>query len=280
MDSIWIMLTGILVAVNCSLLGVFLLLRKMTMIGDAIAHAVLPGIVLAYFVTQSKGGVVVLAGAALFGIITTLLIELFHKQLRLQTDAAIGMVFTVLFSVGVILISLFANQVELDQECVLYGEIAYVGLDTWYDVPRSIWLLGGLLIVVVNFVIFGYRPLWASTFDATFATLTGVSVLFWHYALMSLVSVTTVFAFESVGAILVVAFLIGPAATAYLVAKNLKQMLLGAVLAGLGAVIGGFYLAVWCNSSLAASMATFVGIEFLAVLLFKKIRMASATSAV
>nr|WP_317170087.1 metal ABC transporter permease [Rhodocytophaga rosea] len=126
MNAFWIILAGSLVAVCCSLLGCYLILRKMAMVGDAISHAVLPGIVLAFLFTGSRDSVPMLLGAGILGVLCTFLIEFFHTKARLQTDASIGVTFTWLFALGVILITVFAGQVDLDQDCVLYGEIAYI----------------------------------------------------------------------------------------------------------------------------------------------------------
>lgn len=274
MDDFWIILTGILVASSCALLGCFLLLRKMTMVGDAISHAVLPGIVLAYLVAQSRASVFMLIGAALFGVLTTVLIELLHKNGKLQIDASIGVSFTWLFAIGVILITFFAGQVDLDQDCVLYGEIAYVPLDVWISSngsnlgPISVWLMGANLLIVLAFIILGYKGLLLTSFDPVLAAAMGISTAFWHYALMGAVSLTTVFAFESVGAILVVAFLIGPAATAYLLTENLQKMLILSVVCGIIGALGGYALAVWIDGSIAGAMAAVIGIEFMLVFLF------------
>ena len=274
MDDFWIILTGILVASSCALLGCFLLLRKMTMVGDAISHAVLPGIVLAYLVSQSRASVTMLVGAALFGVLTTVLIEVLHKNGKLQADASIGVSFTWLFAIGVILISYFAGQVDLDQDCVLYGEIAYVPLDVWIANngdnlgPISVWLMGINLLLVVLLIIIGYKGLLLTSFDPVMAATMGISTAIWHYVLMGAVSLTTVFAFESVGAILVVAFLIGPAATAYLMTENLKSMLLLSVVFGIIAAVGGYWLAVWIDGSIAGAMAAVIGLEFMLVFLF------------
>ncbi|MEM6262562.1 MAG: metal ABC transporter permease [Bacteroidota bacterium] len=276
MDSFWIILTGILVAASTSLLGSFLLLRKMTMVGDAISHAVLPGIVLAYLVSQSRASWIMLAGAALFGILTTLLIEVLHKRAKLQSDAAIGISFTWLFAIGVILISLFAGQVDLDQDCVLYGEIAYVPLDIWLLSngmnlgPITVWRLSFLLILVIVFVVLAYKPLLVTSFDPVFSAAVGISTVFWHYALMSLVSLATVLSFESVGAILVIAFLVGPAATAYLLTENLIRMLVLSVVMGIIAAITGYGLAVFIDGSIAGGMAVAIGAEFLLALAYSK----------
>jgi len=274
MDDFWIILTGALVASSCAILGCFLLLRKMTMVGDAISHAVLPGIVLAYLVAQSRASVPMLIGAALFGVLTTVLIEVLHKNGKLQVDAAIGVSFTWLFAIGVILITFYASKVDLDQDCVLYGEIAYVPLDVWLTKngsnlgPISVWLMGVNLLLVLAFVIIGYKGLLITSFDPLLAATVGISTALWHYALMGAVSLTTVLSFESVGAILVVAFLIGPPATAYLLTENLKRMIIISVGLGILAAIGGYMLAVWIDGSIAGAMATFIGIEFLLVFLF------------
>lgn len=272
MDAFWIILTGSLVAACCGLLGCFLLLRKMSMIGDAISHAVLPGIVIAYLITDSRASFPMLIGAAIFGVITTVLIEFLSKLGNLQEDAAIGVSFTWLFSIGVILISFFAGQVDLDQECVLYGEIAYVPLqsiilDNGLNLgPEAVWLLGFNLIVVVAVIVFGYKGLLITSFDHLLAASLGISTVFWHYLLMSLVSLTTVFSFESVGAIMVVAFLIGPPAIAYLFTDRLPQMLFISVIAGVISSITGYGLAVWINASVSGAMATMIGVQFILAL--------------
>jgi len=275
MDSFWIILTGCLLAACCALPGCFLLLRKMSMVGDAISHAVLPGIVIAYLLADSRASVPMLIGAAVMGLFTTFLIELLHAKGRLQSDASIGVSFTFLFSIGVILITLFADQVDLDQECVLYGEIAYVPLDTWLlqdgtDLgPVSVWLLSANLLLLAMLIYKGYKGLLITSFDPTYAATLGISTAFWHYGLMGMVSVTTVFAFESVGAILVVAFLTGPPAIARLLTDNLPKMLLLAIAAGILAAIGGYYLAALLNGSITGAMAMVIGLEFIAALIWQ-----------
>lgn len=274
MDTFWIILTGSLVAACCALPGCFLLLRKMSMAGDAISHAVLPGIVVAYLFSGSRASLPMLTGAALTGLLATFIIELLHKKGRLQSDASIGISFTLLFSIGVILITGFADQVDLDQECVLYGEIAYVPLEVWLLEdgrsmgPVTIWLLAGNLLLLLAFIVFGYKGLFVTSFDPSYATALGISTTFWHYALMGAVSLTTVFSFEAVGAILVVAFLVGPPAVARLLTQNLREMLLLSVLAGVLAAIAGYYLAAWLDGSIAGAMAIAIGVEFVIALVW------------
>tara|TARA_B100000809_G_scaffold246320_1_gene274181 strand:+ start:2485 stop:3351 length:867 start_codon:yes stop_codon:yes gene_type:complete len=274
MSDFWIILTGCLAAVSCGLLGCFLILRKMAMIGDAISHAVLPGIVIAFLFSGSLDSVPMLIGASAFGLLTTYLIELFNKKGGLQKDASIGITFTWLFAVGVILISLYADNVHIDQDCVLFGEIAYVALEPLtsfipgISAPNTVWILAIVMILIIALIIFGYKGLFLTTFDPSFAATIGVSTVVWHYLLMSAVSITTVVSFESVGAILVVALLIAPAATAYLLTDQLPKMLIIAALTGILASIGGYYLAVWLDASVSAAIATVLGIEFTLAFLF------------
>lgn len=274
-DSFYIILTGSLVAICCALLGSFLVLRKMSMVGDAISHAVLPGLVIAYLVSGSRASFPMLIGAALFGILTTLIIEIFQKKFRLQVDASIGVTFTALFAIGVIMISSLTGKVDLDQDCVLHGEIAYVPLDLWFTKsglnmgPHTLWIIGTAFLIILTFVVVGFRGLKITTFDENYAKSLGISTVFWHYALMSMVSLTTVVSFEAVGAILVVAFFIIPPATAYLWTNDLKKMILLACLIGIASAILGYYLAASINGSIAGAMATVAGFIFLFSFIFK-----------
>lgn len=268
MASFYIILTASIIAVSCGLLGVYLILRKMAMVGDAISHAVLPGIVIAFLISGSRDNLPMLIGAAVVGVLTTVFIELLHKKANLQEDASIGITFTWLFALGVILISALTGQVDLDQECVLYGEIAYVPLDPiLLDSgaslgPRALWISGGVLVLIISAIIAGYKGLLITTFNPDYAAALGISTAFWHFAFMGLVSLTTVVSFESVGAILVVALLIAPAAAAYLVTENLKSLLLLTSLYGIITAVGGYYLALWLDGSIAGAMATFAGVIF------------------
>jgi manganese/zinc/iron transport system permease protein len=266
------------VATCCSLLGCYLILRRMAMVGDAISHAVLPGIVIAFLFTGSRESVPMLVGAGLLGVLTTFLIEFFHRYARVQADASIGVTFTWLFAIGIILISVFAGQVDLDQDCVLYGEIAYVPLDLWITEgglslgPRTVWTLAVITLLIILFIVLGYKELFLTTFDPAYAAAIGISTSVWYYSLMTAVSITTVASFESVGAILVVALLVAPPATAYLLTDNFKRMLLLSVLVGILASVGGYYLAVWIDGSIAGAIATVTGIEFMLAFLLSPAR--------
>ena len=265
MEIFVVLLAGSLVAVSNALLGCWLVLRKNVLVGDAIAHAVLPGIVLAYWFTQNRASGYMLIGAAVFGVLITWLIETLQRKATMQQDAAIGLSFTFLFALGVILVAWIGNKVDLDQDCVLYGDLAYMQLDA-----RPIWRLLGLFVGVCGFLWVAHRGLWATTFDATYSASIGISTAFWHYSLMSAVSFSTVFSFEAVGAVLVVAFLVVPPASAYLITEKLPQMLAFSVIFALVAVILGYIIAVQLDASFAGTMATVVGGEFLLVFLYTR----------
>lgn len=272
MNSLYIILTASLVAIPCAILGSFLILRRTVMIGDAISHAVLPGIVITYMMTQSLDSIAMLFGASAIGLLTTLLVEFFSKKGGLQEDAAIGVTFTWLFAIGVILISVYTNA-DLDQECVLYGKIDHVALDLWiigdgYTLgPKALWFLFFVTLVVVLFVWLGFKKLFITTFDPAFAGAIGISIAFWHYALMSLVSFTTVASFHSVGAILVIAFLVIPSATAYLLTDNLVKMIVLSCFFGiLSALIGTFISGKIAGLSTTGTISTCALLFFLLTL--------------
>jgi manganese/zinc/iron transport system permease protein len=214
-----------------------------------------------------------LLGASIMGIFTTAIIEFFSKKIKLQTDASIGITFTFLFALGVILITAFLGQVDLDQECILYGEIAFVPLDTFIREgvsygPKSVWLLGVNFLLILLVVTKGFKAFQLISFNNSFAQSIGLNTTKWHYILMGLTSVTTVFSFEQVGAILVVAFLIIPPATAYLLSKQLKQVLYLAALFGCSSSILGYFFAMHFNASVSGSMGVIAGCQFLLVFFY------------
>ncbi len=274
MIEFWVVLTGLLVGITCGIAGVFLILRKMSMIADAISHTVLFGIVMAYIITQTLNGFWMLVGAAIAGILTAYLVQLLHSS-GIQEDAAIGVVFTSLFAAGVLLITLFAGNVHLDVEHVLMGEIAFVPWDRWtlfsITMPKAVWMLLLVFIINIGFLLLFFKEMKLATFDPVYAATIGIPVVFLHYGFMTSISFTTVAAFDSVGAILVVAMLIGPAATAYLFSKTIKQMFIFSMLFGAGTSIVGYYLAKYWDTSIAGMMAATVGILFVFTLLSQKI---------
>lgn len=268
-----IVLTGVLVAMSCALVGSFLVLRRLSLVGDAISHTVLLGIVIGALITGGISGLPTLLGATVVGLLTVALVEVLSRSGLVKEDAAIGLVFPALFALGVVLVSRYAGNVHLDVEHVLYGEIAYVPFDTLviggYDLgPRALWVLGGIALVDLLFVVLFYKELKLATFDTGLAAALGFSPVLVHYCLMGVVSLTTVGAFDAVGAILVVAFLIVPPSTAYLLTDRLPVMLGLAVFAGALSAAGGYLVARWLDASIAGAMATVAGVLFALAFLF------------
>lgn len=272
MSDFWILFTGMLVASCSGILGAFLVLRKMAMIGDAISHSVMPGIVIAFLLSGSRDSLLMMVAAMACGLFAVFLIQLFQNK-GVQADASIGVVFTALFAIGVLLVSLFARQVHLDQDAILYGEIAYVHWNTWVvngvDLgPKAVWLLGVTLIIIVTVISLFYKQFKLCSFDPALAAACGIPVALFHYLLMGMVSMATVSSFESVGAILVVGMLIIPAATAYLLTDRLGRMIMLSVGVGILSVFGGYGAAVMLDASIAGCIVCAAAVLFALAFLF------------
>ncbi|HBR53810.1 MAG TPA: metal ABC transporter permease [Flavobacteriaceae bacterium] len=271
--QIEIQLIAAIVAIACAIPGVFLVLRKMALISDAISHSILPGIVLGFFITHDLNSPLLILLAALSGVITVILVEAIQKTGLVKEDTAIGLVFPALFSIGVILIAKNANDVHLDVDAVLLGELAFAPFDRLLlggiDMgPKSLWIMGIILVAIIALLLLFYKELKVSTFDIGLSSALGISPVIMHYGLMSVSSVTIVGAFDAVGAILVVALMIAPAATAYLLTSDLKKMLLLSVFIGVFSAIAGYWMANLLDASISGSMTTMLGIVFLGVYLF------------
>jgi manganese/zinc/iron transport system permease protein len=266
--QIEIQLIAVVVAVACALPGVFLILRRLALLSDAISHSILLGIVLAFFLVQDLASPVLMLAATATGVLTVALIEALSRSRLVKTDAAIGLVFPLLFSVGIILISRYAGGVHLDTDAVLLGELAFAPFNRLElfgaDIgPKSLWVMGGILLLNVAFIALFYKELKLATFDAALAASLGFSPVLIHYSLMSLVSVTAVGAFDAVGSILVVAIMIAPPATAYLLTDRLSRMLWLSALIAAAAAISGYWIAHFLDTSIAGSIATMTGVLFL-----------------
>lgn len=269
--SLEIQIIAALVAMACSLLGVFLILRKMVMMSDAIGHAILPGIVMAFLLTGTLNSPWLILGAALSGMATVVLVEMVRNTGLLKEDAAIGIVFPALFSIGVVLIARFAGDVHLDVDAVLLGELAFAPFDRvvlfGQDIPKALVVMGMILVINTIFISLFYKELKISTFDAALAGSLGFTPALLHYILMGLVSITAVGAFDAVGSILVVALMVAPPAAAYLLTHRLGFMLIWSVLLGCVSAVGGYWMARMLDASIAGSMATAAGLVFTLVLL-------------
>lgn len=269
----WIAITGALAAMACALPGTWLLLRRQSLLGDALSHAVLPGIVVAFLamnwleqpdhvasainepaseaaiarsvvddlarVARRQG--VLFLGAAVSGVIAALLTELIQRWGRLERSAALGVVFTSMFALGLLLIRLFANRAHIDADCVLYGNLETTASDTLAGtgIPRGVIVNGAMLLMNGLLVLVFFKELRLATFDAELAESQGLRAGWVSLALMTVTAATVVAAFESVGAILVIAMLIVPAATARLLTNRLSWLLIFApLIAAVGAVLG------------------------------------------
>jgi manganese/zinc/iron transport system permease protein len=248
----------------------------MALVGDAISHSILPGIAIAFLLSNSRGTIPMFLGALASGIAATIIIEVIHKRSRVKQDSAIGIAFTSLFAIGVILISLYASKVDLDQECVLYGEIGFVSPPFQSAVmiaginfgPEPVFRMGVMTIVVIVLIVLFYKELLVSSFDPGLAFSVGINATVIHYSLMCVLSGVVVSAFESVGAILVIAMLILPGATASLLWHRLPGIMCLAILHAALSSILGLHLATWLNCSIAGAMVVMGGFLFALAWLF------------
>jgi len=271
--QIEVQLIAVVVAAACALPGVFLVLRRMALLSDAISHAILFGIVIAFFVVQNLASPFLIIAATATGLLTVFLVEVLNRTRLVKEDASIGLVFPVLFSIGVILISRYAGNVHLDTDAVLLGELAFAPFSRFelmdYDLgPKALWLMGGILILNTVLIIVFFKEYKLISFDSALASALGFSPMIVHYLLMTQVSITAVGAFDAVGSILVVALMIAPPATAYLITDNLQKMILYSVIAGVVGALSGYWAAHWLDVSIAGSMATMSGVIFGLTFLF------------
>lgn len=248
------LLAAVLAALVCGVLGNFLVLRQLSLMGDAISHSVLPGLVIAFLVTESRNPLMMFLGAALAGIVTVVLVELVKRFGRVEPGAAMGVVFSILFALGVLMIEqAAARQVDLDAGCVLHGQLETLvwygapdnssGLLQWStlnEVPRQVTTLAIMLAIASGFILLFYKELRIAAFDPALATAQGFSATLMHYLLMILVAAATVASFEAVGSILVIAMLVCPAATARLFTDRLHTQIMASVVVALICGIGGY----------------------------------------
>jgi manganese/zinc/iron transport system permease protein len=266
------LLTLLILAVACAIVGCFLVLRNLSMVTDALSHTILLGIVLAYFVTKNLNSPLLFIGAGLFGIFTVYCIELLSGTGLVKNDDAVGIIFPLFFSLAVILISTFARDVHLDTDIVLMGQVIMIPLNTidifGIVIPKAMLYMLIMLIANTLFIAIFYKELKVSTFDPEFSGMIGFSSGFLFYALMSLTSFTAVSAFDAVGTMLSIALFVGPAASAYLLTKNLKQMLIVSILYASMNTIIGFYSALSMNVSISGMIATITGLSLILTSLF------------
>ncbi len=255
------MLTVHMVAIGCAVLGVFLYLRRMSLLADALAHVALPGIAAAFLISGSLDAPVLLTGAVVVGLLSALSIETLASRPNIRSDAAIGIVFTSFFAVGVILLSTVMRDAHIDTECLLFGDVLGV-------TDQTIWLVVTVVPAVLLLVVLFYRWLAVSSFDPRFAAAIGIPVTLVNYGLMTSVTVTVVAGFEAVGAILVIALIIVPGATAHLLADRLVVMIAIAISHAVASCWLGMYAAIAFNTSAAGAIVVVGGILYLLAFLF------------
>jgi manganese/zinc/iron transport system permease protein len=242
----WIIAIAATCATACALPGCFLVLRRMSLMGDAISHAVLPGIAIGFLLTGSRSNGIMFAGAIVAGFLTAFFSRWLKRFGRVDQGAAMGVVFTTLFALGLLLIVRGANSVELDPSCVLYGALEFAPLDLvtvpfsgGLEVPRSFFMLSVVLLLDLLLILALFKTLRIASFDPSQANAQGMRPELIHHLLMAMTAITTVAAFEAVGSIIVVAMIVVPAVVARLFIDRLGSMLLLAVViailsAGLG----------------------------------------------
>jgi manganese/zinc/iron transport system permease protein len=280
----WIVVVGALCAAACALPGCFLVLRGMSMMGDAISHAVLPGLAIGFLLTGSRSSLPMFIGAAVVGVLTAVFTQWVSQFGRVDRGAAMGIVFTTLFALGLVLIVQAADKVDLDPDCVLYGSVEMTPLDVAWEpeifgavleVPRAAVVLGSVLLLNALIIVALYKEFNLSSFDPELATTSGVHATIMHYVLMAMVAVTTVASFEAVGSIIVIAMLVVPGATAYLLTHRLSVMLLAsvvvAILSSVLGHVGALTVPTWFgfeSTSTSGAMAVAAGVLFSLAWLF------------
>ena len=247
------LITAILVGIMSGVIGSFIILRGLSLMGDAISHAVLPGVAVAYML-----GINLLFGASIFGILAAMLIGYVVSHSKLKNDTAIGIVFSAFYALGFILISLAESSSNLHH--ILFGNVLAVS-------DNDLITTTCVLIAVILFVVIFYKELLITSFDETFAQTYGLKTQMVHYALMLMLTLVTVSSLQTVGIILVVAMLITPAATTFLWTNKLHWMLVdSAIFGALAALIGLFlsYTFNWASGPAIVLVAAFIfGVSFI-----------------
>lgn len=245
-------LTALFSALACTLLGNFLLLRKLSLMGDAISHSVLPGIVIAFLITGSRASLPVFIGALIAGLVTALLVQLVQRYGRLDSSTSMGVVFSIMFALGVLLIEqASARSVDLDADCLLHGQLEtifwfppqnlaeFFTFNTISLIPNELSASALVLAITIFFVWFLFKELKLVTFDPALASALGFNAQFLHYLMMLMVALAVVASFSAVGSILVIAMIIVPPATARLLTDRLvTQLVLSSVVTFIAVILG------------------------------------------
>lgn len=251
-----VLLILLAVGSSCGLIGSVLVVRNQAMLADALSHSVLLGIVLGFFVSHSLDSPLLLFGAAVFGLLTVLAIEGLHTR-KLAQDAATGLLFTFFFALAVILISLFARNVHLDLDMVLMGEVLFAPLNRLdlfgLSLPLALVKSVGLLLVLLVFIFLNFQALTLYLLDKEQARLQGIATRRLEWSLLFLVSLTTVFSFESVGSMAVIVLLVGPSMAVLPWSRHFFQFLVLGQCCAILMICLGFGLASWLDLTMSGT---------------------------
>lgn len=260
----------VLTSMACGILGPFIVLRNLSMTADALSHSVMLGIVIAFLFVKDLASPFLTVGAAVFGVLTVYFVELLYKNRLVKKNDALGIVYPMFFSIAVIIISKWFRNVHLDVDMVLMGNPLFAPFIRVLGLPRSAVVMGLIFLINLIYVVIYFRPLAISTFDEEYAKVSGIRVGSLYFVLMTLVSLTSVTAFDSVGAILVISLFVTPTVTAVLLSKDLKICILLTLIVGIFNVSLGFVLAIWINVSITG-MCAFIGmLTALVTILWKR----------
>lgn len=265
--ALWTIIIAIFAALPCAWLGTWLVLRREAMTGDAISHAILPGLAGVFVIFGTREPVPMLIGAAAAGLLTVAVTRFVTRVSGTYADTSLGVVFTTMFALGVVLITRYAEQIDLDPGCVLYGLIELTVLDTVrvgaWEIPRVLGPMLAATTLVGGFLAIGHRAITFVSFDRRFADSVWRGAGWWEAALSAMVAVAVVACFEAVGAILVVAMLVAPAAAAQCLTRRLIPMFGLATGFAVGGSAAGYALAAAANSSVAGCIAAVLFAQFL-----------------
>lgn len=271
--GIGVLLIALVTAISSSIIGVFLVLRKMSMMTDAISHTVLLGIVLAFLIVPDLNSPFLIIGAVLMGLITVFLTESLIKTKKINEDAATGIIFPLLFSIAIIIISLYISGIHMDTDAVLLGKLEFSSIKQLYIKgkpigPVSLYISLAVLLINILYIKIFYKELKIVSFDPSLAAVLGFSPVIIHYSLMALVSLTAVTSFSSVGSILVVALMVGPGITAMQFTKDLKYTIIYSALIAVFNTLVGYFIAILLNVTIAGVIASVTLLTFLIVITF------------
>lgn len=267
-----ILLVLIMTSLSCSLLGTFIVLRNISMTTDALAHSIFLGIVIAFSFVNDLHSIYLIIGAALFGLLTVFFVEVISKNKLAKKSDALGLVYPFFFAIAIILTTKYFKNVNLDMDAIIMGNPIFTPFTRVFNMPKTLFVMSIIFFINALFVILFYKKLEIATFDEKFARLKGIRVNLLFYALMSLVSLTTVTAFESVGAVLVISFFVTSSATAHIISKTLKQMILTSMVIGATNSVIGFYIAVYFNVSITGMCSLVSMIMCILVIFVNKIK--------